>query len=105
MQMDEEQFETLVNKRLEALFDLYPIDDLRPSQVNEEMREGLMKFYADNGQRLYIENALKIALRNMATAPKDQIMYYKSRVDVLEQLLAKGRELYNNHIGKEKNAT
>ena len=100
--MTEEQFEVYINKRLEMLFDLYPIEDLRPTQITEEMKEGVMKFYADNGMRLYLENAMKIALRNMATAPKDQIMYYKSRVDVIEQLLAKGKELYNNTIGRKK---
>lgn len=103
MAMDEEQFETYVNKRLEVLFDLYPIEDLRPSQINEEMREGLMKFYADSGMRLYLENSIKVALKNMAIA-KDalQICYYKSRIDVLEQLLAKGKQQYETILAPKK---
>lgn len=94
--MTEEQFEDYVNKRLEKLFDLYPIDDLRPSQMTEDMRDGMMRFYGDIGIRLYLENALKVALKNMAIAPKDQIMYFKSRVDTIEQLLGKGKELFMN---------
>lgn len=94
--LTEEQFEEYVNKRLEKLFDLYPIEDLKPLQLTEDMKDGMARFYADNGMRAYLENALKIAVKNMAIAPKDQIMYFKSRVDVLEQLLAKGKELFNS---------
>lgn len=85
----------IMNERIEKLFDLYPIEDLQPSQINEEMKAGLAKFYADRGMRTYLENAIKIALRNMAIAPDQiQITYYKSRVDVLEQLLAKGKQMF-----------
>lgn len=88
--------EQKMNNRIEELFDLYPIEDLQPSVINEEMRAGLAKFYADRGQRTYIENAVKIALKNMAISPDPvQIAYYKSRVDVLEQLLAKGKQMFN----------
>lgn len=91
-----------MTKRLDKLFDLYPIEDLRPSEVNEEMKSGLARFYADKGQRLYIENAVKIALKNMAVAPDQMtITYFKSRIDVLEQLLAKGKECFNNEVTKK----
>ena len=84
-----------INERLKELFDLYPIENLQPTQVTEEMKDSLAKFYADKGLRLYLENAVKIALKNMAVAPdQTQITYYKSRVDVLEQLLAKGKQMY-----------
>jgi len=93
--MTEEQFQQIYNARIEKLFDLYPIDDLRPSQVNEEMKGGLAKFYSNKGMRMYLENALKVALKNMAVAPTPvEITYYKSRVDVLEQLLAKGKQMF-----------
>jgi hypothetical protein len=59
------------------------------------MKSGLMKAYADKGYRMYLENSVKIALKNMAVAPdQQQIIYYKSRVDVLEQLLAKGKQMF-----------
>ena len=93
--MTDEEFSKLMNARLEALFDLYPIEDLRPLEVKEEMKSGLMKAYADKGYRMYLENSVKIALKNMAVAPdQQQIIYYKSRVDVLEQLLAKGKQMF-----------
>ncbi len=95
--MTPEEFEKIMNARLEKLFDLYPIEDLQPSVVSEEMKGSLSKFYADRGLRTYIENVLKIALKNMAIAPDQiQIAYYKSRVDFAEQLLAKGKQMYNN---------
>ena len=88
--------EDQMNSRIANLFDLYPIDDLTPTQINEEMKSSLARFYADKGMRAYLENAVKIALRNMAIAPdQTQITYYKSRVDVLEQLLAKGKQMFN----------
>jgi hypothetical protein len=93
--MTDEEFGKVINARLEALFDLYPIEDLRPIEVKEEMKAGLMKAYADKGYRMYLENSVKIALKNMAVAPdQQQIIYYKSRVDVLEQLLAKGKQMF-----------
>jgi hypothetical protein len=66
------------------------------------MKGGLARFYADAGQRKYIENAVKIALKNMAIAPDPiTIAYYKSRVDCLEQLLAKGKQMFTiGEIGK-----
>lgn len=86
-----------MSKRLEDLFDLYPIDNLEPSEISDDMKVGLARFYSDKGQRLYIENAIKIALKNMAIAPSAiQIAYYKSRVDVLQQLLAKGKQCFTN---------
>lgn len=89
--------EQKMSDRLEELFNLYPIDNLQPSEVNEEMKLGLARFYADRGQKLYIENAVKIALKNMAISPDPiQIAYYKSRVDCLEQLLAKGKQMFTN---------
>ncbi len=93
--MTQEETEKIINGRIEKLFDLYPIDDLQPVQVNEEMRDGLGKTYAHKGMRAYLENSVKIALKNMAVAPdQQQIIYYKSRVDVLEQLLAKGKQMF-----------
>lgn len=95
--MTQEEFEKIMAARLEKLFDLYPIENLQPTQVNEEMKDSLAKFYADRGLRLYMENAVKIALQKMALAPDAiQIAYYKSRVDVLEQLLAKGKQMFTN---------
>ena len=89
--------EQKMSDRLNELFDLYPIENLQPGEISDEMKTGLARFYADRGQRLYIENAVKIALKNMAVAPDPvQIAYYKSRVDVLEQLLAKGKQMYTN---------
>lgn len=94
--MTTEEFEKLMQARMEALFDLYPIEDLQPIQVKEEMRDGLAKAYANKGFRAYLENSVKIALKNMAVAPdQQQIIYYKSRVDVLEQLLAKGKQMFD----------
>ncbi len=94
--MTTEEFEKLMQARLEALFDLYPIEDLQPIPVKEEMRDGLAKSYANKGYRAYLENSVKIALKNMAVAPdQSQIIYYKSRVDVLEQLLAKGKQMFD----------
>ncbi len=93
--MTEEEFQKIINARLEKLFDLYPIDDLRPIEVQEAMKAGLMKAYADKGYRSYLENSVKIALKNMAVASDQiQITYYKSRVDVLEQLLSKGKQMF-----------
>ena len=90
-----EEFKDKINGRLKELFDLYPIEDLQPKKVSEEMKDGLSKAYANRGFREYLENAVKIALSNMAIAPDDvQITYYKSRVDVLQQLLAKGKQTY-----------
>ena len=90
------------SERLEKLFDLYPIEDLQPTEANETMKGGLARFYADKGMRLYLENSVKIALKNMAVSPDPlQIMYYKSRVDVLEQLLAKGKQMFTvGEMGK-----
>jgi hypothetical protein len=94
--MTEEQFQQIINARISNLFDLYPIDDLRPIEVNEEMKDGLSRAYAHKGMRNYLENATKIALKNMAIATTPvEIAYYKSRIDVLEQLLAKGKQLFN----------
>lgn len=93
--MNEADFTEHMNDRLKLLFDLYPIEDLRPADISEEMKGGLAKFYADRGQRAYIENAVKIAIRNMGTASTPvEIAYYKSRIDVLEQLLAKGKQSF-----------
>jgi hypothetical protein len=93
--MNEADFTEHMNDRLKMLFDLYPIEDLRPGEVSEEMKLGLAKFYSDRGQRSYIENAIKIAIRNMGVASTAiEISYYKSRVDVLEQLLAKGKQSF-----------
>src|SRR5689334_15059408 len=105
--MTTEEFEKLMNARLEALFDLYPIDDLRPVEVQEEMRDGLARMYGNKGSRTYLENAVKIALKNMAIASTPvEIAYYKSRVDVLEQLLSKGKMLYQTIQTKgKKNAS
>ncbi len=95
--MIQEDFEKIMAARLEKLFDLYPIENLQPTQVTEEMKDSLAKFYADRGLRLYLENAVKIALQKMAVAPTPvEIAYYKSRVDVLEQLLAKGKQMFTN---------
>lgn len=94
---NEEKLTKKMTERLETLFDLYPIENLQPGEVNDEMKTGLARFYADRGQRMYIENAVKIALKNMAVAPTQiEIAYYKSRVDVLEQLLAKGKQMFTN---------
>ena len=93
--MTEEEFQKLMTARLEALFDLYPVEDLRPVEVKEEMKDGLAKAYSLKGFRAYLENATKIALKNMAIASTAvEISYYKSRVDVLEQLLAKGKQMF-----------
>lgn len=93
--MTSEEFDKLMNARLEALFDLYPIDDLRPVEVDEEMKDGIARSYGHKGYRSYLENAVKIALKNMAIASTPvEIAYYKSRVDVLEQLLAKGKMMF-----------
>lgn len=101
--MKEEKFTEKVNKRLEELFDLYPIDNLQPTEVTAEMRDGLARMFADKGFKLYLENAIKIALKNMAVAPTPiEIAYYKSRVDVLEQLLAKGKQLFLSSTVLEK---
>ena len=90
------------NERLKELFDLYPIENLQPGIVTEQMKSGLAKFYSDPGMRLYLENAVKIALKNMAIAPDQiQITYYKSRVDVLEQLLAKGKQMFTSTLTKK----
>jgi hypothetical protein len=94
--MNEEEFQKLMNARLEKLIDLYPIEDLRPVQATEEMKTGLAKGYANKGLRLYLENSVKIALQKMAIAPTPlEIAYYKSRVDTLQQLLAKGQQMFN----------
>jgi hypothetical protein len=91
------------NERLKELFNLYPIEDLQPTPVTVEMKDSLARFYADKGLRMYLENATKIALTNMAVAPDaTQITYYKSRVDVLMQLLAKGKQMYNTTQPKGK---
>ncbi len=97
MKKTDKPIEQKMSDRLGELFDLYPIDDLQPTQISEEMKVGLARFYADAGQRKYIENAVKIALKNMSIAPDPvTIAYYKSRVDVLEQLLAKGKQMFTN---------
>lgn len=94
--MNTEEFEKIMNARLEKLFDLYPIDDLRPVEVQEEMKDGIARSYGHKGYRSYLENAVKIALKNMAIASTPvEISYYKSRVDVLEQLLSKGKQMFN----------
>ncbi len=101
--MTEDEFQKIINARLEKLFDLYPIDDLRPVEVQEAMRDGLGRMYGNKGSRAYLENAVKIALKNMAVASTPvEIAYYKSRVDVLEQLLAKGQQLYQTFQLKGK---
>jgi hypothetical protein len=93
--MTDEEFQKLMQARLETLFDLYPIENLQPVQIQEDMKDGLSKAYALRGFRAYLENSIKIALKNMAVAPdQQQIIYYKSRVDVLEQLLAKGKQMF-----------
>ena len=95
--MNEEQIQQVMNQRIDKLFDLYPIEDLRPLEVQEEMKEGIAKSYAQRGFRSYLENAVKIALKNMAVAATPvEIAYYKSRVDVLEQLLAKGKQMFTS---------
>lgn len=101
--MTEAKFTKTINDRIDKLFDLYPIDDLRPSETTEAMKEGLAKAYADRGFRAYLENSLKIALSNMAKSPTQmEITYYKSRVDVLQQLLAKGKEVFTRvEVAKE----
>ncbi len=102
--MTEEQTQEIINARISNLFDLYPIDDLRPVQATEEMKDGLSRSYAHKGMRAYLENAIKIALKNMAIATTPvEIAYFKSRIDVLEQLLAKGKQLFNTT--KDNNAT
>lgn len=97
----------IINARIEKLFDLYPIDDLRPVEVNEEMKDGLGRMFGHRGFRTYLENAVKIALKKMAIASTPvEIAYYKSRVDVLEQLLANGKMLFQTVQlkGKKPNA-
>lgn len=93
--MTDQKFLDKLNGKLAELFDLYPIDDLRPSEVTEDMKDGLFKAYGHKGFRLYLENAIKIAIRNMGLASTPvEIAYYKSRIDVLEQLLTKGKQLF-----------
>ncbi len=101
--MNKEDFKEQMNNRLEQLFDLYPIENLSPIIVSEEMKDGLAKGYANRGQRMYLENAIKIAIQKMAIAPDEvQIAYYKSRVDVLQQLLAKGKQMFETINPKKK---
>lgn len=93
--MNETEFMDKINKRVEDLFNLYPIEDLNPVQVQEEMKDGLKHSYAHRGMRTYLENAVKIAIKNLAIATTTvEIAYYKSRIDCLEQLLAKGKQCY-----------
>lgn len=110
--MTEEQVQQIINGRIEKLFDLYPIEDLRPTDVTEEMKDGLGRSFAHRGMRAYLENAVKIAIKNMSIATTPiEIAYYKSRIDVLEQLLAKGKSCFTeigvkqDMRGVRKNAT
>ncbi len=94
--MTEEQTQNIIDQRISNLFDLYPIENLQPVQVQEDMKDGLARMYSHKGSRAYLENAVKIALKNMAVASTPiEISYYKSRIDVLEQLLAKGKQIFN----------
>jgi len=94
--MTDEEFSKIINARVEKLLDLYPIEDLKPGQATEEMKAGIARAYSVKGYRAYLENAVKIAIKNLAvTTSLVEQAYYKSRVDVLEQLLAKGQQMYN----------
>lgn len=96
MILTEDQVQEIINGRIANLFDLYPIENLQPVQVQEEMKDGIARMYSHKGCRAYLENAVKIALKNMAVASTPrEIAYYQSRVDVLQQLLAKGQQLFN----------
>jgi hypothetical protein len=101
--LNEDQFTVIMNERVEQLFDLYPIEDLKAVEVSEDMKDGLARSYAHKGMRNYLENAVKIALKSMAIAPTPlEIAYFKSRIDTLEQLLAKGKQVYTQiEIAKE----
>lgn len=102
--MTEQQIQQIIDGRINNLFDLYPIENLQPVQVQEDMKDGLARMYAHKGSRAYLENAVKIALKNMAVASTPvEISYFKSRIDVLQQLLAKGKQIFETT--KETNAT
>lgn len=104
--MTDEEFIKDKALKVEKLFDLYPIENLQPVEVREEMRDGLGRMYAHKGSRAYLENAIKIAIRNQAIATTSvEIAYYKSRMDTLLQLLSKGEQMYKTvQATKEINA-
>lgn len=81
------------SEKLDKLLDLYPIDFSTPKETTAAMRESLARMYGDNAMRLFIENAIKFANRSLISAVlPEQMIFYKSRIETLLQLLNMGKQ-------------
>ncbi len=82
-----------VSEKLVKLFDLYPVDLSVPKETTMAMRESLARLYADPAMRGFLENAVKFANRSLiASATPEQMLFYKSRIETLLQLLTMGKQ-------------
>ncbi len=81
------------SEKLEKLLDLYPIDLQAPKETNMAMREALSRMYSDPAMRSFFENAVKFANRSLiGSATVEQMVFYKSRIETLLQLLNMGKQ-------------
>ncbi len=82
-----------ISAKLIPLLDLYPIDFSEPKEATMGMREALARIYSDPAMRGFLENAVKFANRNLiASATHEQMVFYKSRMETLVQLLNMGKQ-------------
>jgi len=82
-----------MSKKLEGLLDLYPIDFTVPKDTTMSMRESLARMYGDPPMRAFLENAVKYANKSLiACSTLEQMIFYKSRIETLLQLLNMGKQ-------------
>lgn len=88
-------------KKLLESIDEYGIDLTAPTEINVSMKKGMARLFADNGIRTYLENAVKIANRNMIKSldngESTRAIYFANRIETLILLLTTGKVWYNSN--------
>lgn len=93
-------------KKLLKLIDDFGISLEAPTEINVAMKKGLARLYADNGIRPYLENAVKIANRNMIKSLDNgetaKAIYFANRIETIILLLTTGKVWFNSSQDLEK---
>ena len=89
-----------MNKKLTKLIDDFGVELTAPTEVNAKMKEGLARIFADEGIRGYLENAVRIANRNLIKCLDNgedrQATYYANRIQTIILLLTTGKVWYSS---------
>lgn len=93
-----------INKLIEELFELDPVNIQAPSEVNAEMREGLAMAYAQKGFRDYLENATnKLVLNAVVKSDNwEGVLYRRGGIIFLKQLKHVCKDSYDNYLKLKK---